>query len=60
MSGPTTVSFRTVMPDNDYFAIGFGSSMTNTDMILWQSNGANSKATDLWSTGHSTPTTDSD
>ena len=40
------------MPQDNYFAIGFGKSMLNIDMILWQANGNNSAVSDLWSTGH--------
>ena len=44
---------------NSYFSIGYAPTMFNTDMVMWQANGANSKVTDLWSTGHSAPATDS-
>ena len=43
------------VPDNSWFSIGFGQDMYDTDMILWQASGSNSKAMDLYSTGHSTP-----
>lgn len=33
--------------------------MFNTDMILWQANGKNSKGVDLWSRGHFSPDIDS-
>ena len=46
------------MPNNSYFAIGFGRGMYNTDMILWQANSANSITSDLWSTSESTPNLD--
>jgi len=29
------IKFNAIIPDNNYFSIGFGSTMTNTDMILW-------------------------
>lgn len=38
------------MPTNNYFAIGFGPVMANTDMILWQANGKQSMTSDMWST----------
>ena len=38
---------------NSYFAIGFGQTMTNTDMWLWQAQGANSTVTDMWSVSNS-------
>jgi hypothetical protein len=42
-----------------YVAIGFGSSMTNTDMVLGQMISGAAKLTDLWSTGHTKPVEDS-
>jgi hypothetical protein len=47
-----TLTFIATVPNNNYFAIGFGPSMRNTDMILWQAQGTSSKTTDLWSTGY--------
>jgi hypothetical protein len=38
------------MPDNMWFAIGFGNSMSNCDMIGFQANGDNSVVKDYWST----------
>ena len=52
------VRFTATVPNNNYFSIGFGSTMYSTDMILWQASGASSKVTDLWSTSESTPLTD--
>ncbi|CDW87608.1 cytochrome b5-like heme steroid binding domain containing protein [Stylonychia lemnae] len=49
--------FMTV-PINNFFAVGFGSQMVNTDMILTQSRGNLSTAYDLWSTRHGRPSTD--
>lgn len=58
MNSATTVKFQVTMPTNNYFAIGFNQGMIGTDMILWQANGAASKATDLWSTDEVTPQAD--
>ncbi len=55
MLNETTASFTAIVPNNQYFAIGFGKTMTNCDMVLWQANGNASLVTDLWSTGRSTP-----
>jgi phosphoserine aminotransferase len=41
------------MPDRHWFSIGFGSGMTNTDMIAWHANGAESYVKDYWSTSKS-------
>ena len=46
------------VPQNQYLSIGLRNSMFNTDMILWQANGKNSKGVDLWSRGHLTPDID--
>ena len=51
--------FNITVPNQNYFAIGFGLTMIDTDMILWQANGDNSLTTDLWSTYRGvTPTPD--
>jgi len=52
------VHFTITVPNNNYFAIGFGPTMYSTDMILWQASGATSKVTDLWSTSHAKPLAD--
>ena len=41
-----------------YVAVGYGYSMTNTDMCFWSANGATSIQEDLYSTGHSKPAVD--
>ena len=58
MSKPDTVSFQVVVPNNNYFSIGFGSTMRSTDMVVWMANGYQSQTIDLWSTGHDKPLTD--
>jgi len=51
--------FTATVPNNNYLSIGFGSSMTNTDMILWQANGATSSRTsDMWSLTYQIPLND--
>jgi hypothetical protein len=55
---PDTIRFQVVVPNGQYFSIGFGKTMTNCDMVIWEANGMNSKALDLWSTGRSVPMTD--
>lgn len=59
MLDPQTVRFSVVMPNNEYFGIGFGSTMYNCDMVVWFANGQNSQAVDLYSYDHGTPRTDS-
>ena len=46
------------MPDKMWFSIGFGSSMTNVDMISWFANGDESYAKDYWSTSKKAPAED--
>jgi len=52
------VHFTITVPNNNYFSIGFGPTMYNTDMILWQATGETSEVTDLWSTSHAKPLAD--
>ena len=54
-----TLLITALVPRNTYFAVGFGRTMTDTDMIIWQNYGIDSPTTDLWSTGYSRPSTDS-
>ncbi len=46
------------IPDNMYYAIGFGNSMTDTDMIAWHAKAEESYVEDYWSTGRSKPAVD--
>jgi hypothetical protein len=53
------LKFNVTIPDQNYFAIGFGKSMTNTDMIVWQAQGSKSLCQDWWSTSNTNmPTID--
>ena len=58
MPTTSTVQYIVVVPANNYFAIGYGLTMFNTDMIAWQANGTNSTAVELYSTGEVAPTID--
>ena len=51
----SVVTFEVTVPTNTYFGLGFGPTMTNTDMILWQNYGDASLVTDLWSNTNVTP-----
>ena len=44
--------FQTKMPPNTYFAIGFGYTMLDTDMIIWQADENGPVVKDLWATGY--------
>ena len=46
------------MPDKMWFSIGFGTSMKNTDMIVWHADGDESRVVDYWSTQKFTPEID--
>lgn len=50
--------FRVDMPNNSWFAIGFGKNMSNTDMIAWFADNGRGQARDYYSTSHSTPELD--
>lgn len=50
--------FRASVPQNEYLSIGLSKNMFSSDMIIWQANGQNSKAVDLWSRGHFDPSID--
>ena len=43
------------IPNNTYMALAFGSDMIGTDMILWQADGDDSAAHDMWSSNFATP-----
>lgn len=45
--------------ENSYIALGYGSSMTNTDMVVWVADGESSYQTENWAIGHDLPATDS-
>lgn len=59
LSSENVVKFDVTVKANSYFAIGYGPSMFDTDMVMWTADGSNSKTTDLWSTSHARPSTDS-
>ena len=49
------VVFTATIPDNTYLAIAFGSDMIGVDMILFQADGEDSAAYDMWSSNFATP-----
>jgi hypothetical protein len=52
------VQYDVIVMPNSYIAIGYGNSMTNTDMCYWGANGASSLQEDLYSTSESFPSID--
>ena len=50
--------FKAVVPNNAWFSIGFGESMTNTDMIGWFVKDKAGSTVDYWSTSHAAPEED--
>jgi hypothetical protein len=44
------VQYQVLLMPNSWLGIGYGSSMTNTDMSVWESNGASSIQNDCYST----------
>ena len=58
MIDPNTVRFLVEVPNNQYFSIGFGPTMFGCDEVVWEANGQNSAAYDLWSIDYRTPSID--
>lgn len=55
----TYFQMNALVPINHWFSIGFGNSMSDTYMIVWQAfSNNNSKAGDYYSRGHNTPSFD--
>lgn len=57
---PTKMTFEVDVPYNSYLAIGFGSTMSNTDMIIWQAQSESASLSehtylDLWSESYGKP-----
>ena len=52
------VIYDVCVQPNSWLAVGYGTSMTNTDMVWWSANGDASEQLDLYSTGHKKPATD--
>ena len=50
--------FLADIPNNSWLSIGFGTSMSNTDMIAWFAKDGRGAIRDLWSTGYGQPGTD--
>lgn len=46
------------MPNNSFFSIGFGATMSNTDMIVWFVTDKVGETKDYWSIDHRPPTLD--
>ena len=47
--------FHTEIPDDSWLGIGFGPTMTNTDMLVWESRSGKGIIRDVFSVNHSTP-----
>ena len=53
------IQFKMIMKNNaGWVGLGFGSTMTNTDMIRFYMNNQTPQCDDLWSTGQTTPQQD--
>ena len=52
------VQYDVFVAQNSYVAIGYGTSMTNTDMVYWANNGSSSVQEDMYSTTNKTPSFD--
>lgn len=52
-----SIQYVTYVPKGSYFSVGYGNSMSRTDMVVWEANGASSVQIDVYSTNHNTPAT---
>ena len=52
------LAFRVIMPNNMWFCLGFGETMSNTDMIAWHSASEESFSQDYWSVSREAPVVD--
>jgi len=52
------VVFDVTLQNNMWFAVGFGSSMVNTDIVAWSTYGVQSEQVDLYSRGNYFPGAD--
>jgi hypothetical protein len=52
------VEFKATVKRGTYFAVGFGTSMTDCDMVVFQGQGERGVVTDRWSEGYGVPTID--
>jgi hypothetical protein len=59
ISASSLIQYNVVVMPNTYLAIGYGTSMTNTDMAFWGANGTASVMYDMYSTGNKSPSIDS-
>lgn len=53
-----SIVLEATLIEGTWFGVGFGNSMIDTDMIVWQANGKDSKAIDLWSDTYAQPQED--
>lgn len=54
------IRLQVEVPENHWFAVGFGYYMVDTDMIVWQNYPTTTQTTDLWSTANIEPVADTD
>jgi hypothetical protein len=44
-----TINYVTTIPDGGYFAVGYGTNMLKTDMVVWFASASNSSQLQLYS-----------
>lgn len=54
----SVVIYNVVVMPGTYLAIGYGTTMTNTDMAFWGANGLSSHMYDMYATSNSKPAID--
>lgn len=52
------VEFKATVKANMYFSVGFGRTMKDCDMVVFQGQGASGLVTDRWSVGYGVPMLD--
>ena len=52
------VQFKATVKKGMYFSVGFGKSMKDCDMVVFQGQGERGVVTDRWSTGYTVPMLD--
>jgi len=52
------VEFKATVKANMYFSVGFGTTMKDCDMVVFQGQGASGLVTDRWSVGYGVPMLD--
>ena len=50
------IAYQATVMQSTYVSVGYGTTMTDINMVAWVADSGNSYQNDLWSTGHTDPT----